>query len=294
MEFELEFNPEGEIEEINGVSSTGYVYPKKNDKIALIDADTIIFGACVQNEYMAEEDVGIGEVKFEERWYLNIDEAFNHALEKIKEILNYTGCKDFELHFTSGRESFRYLRVDSEYKANRLDSGTRTPAGLYELKELFCSTYPDKAFLWKEWEADDIVVFKKVNHYDDYILCAVDKDVLYTIPGIHFNYYSSKNYNIDMKFIEVDEFRAIRHHYIQTLTGDKGDNVIGLKGIGPAKAEKILANYTDTKVLWNKVVEAYEAAGRSEVDAIKNMRLVSMHQLVYNDNKEIEVKLWKM
>ena len=59
MEFELEFNQDGEVEEINGVSSTGYVYPKKNDKIALIDADTIIFGACVQNEYMVEEDVYI-------------------------------------------------------------------------------------------------------------------------------------------------------------------------------------------------------------------------------------------
>jgi len=179
MEFELEFNQDGEIEEINGVSSTGYIYPKKNDKIALIDADTIIFGACVQNEYMVEEDVGVGEVKFEEIWYLNIDNAFNHALEKIKEILNYTGCKDFELHFTSGRESFRYTRVDEEYKANRLDSDKRTPAGLYELKRLFCAEYEDKAFMWKEWEADDMVVFKKVNHYDDYILCAVDKDVLY-------------------------------------------------------------------------------------------------------------------
>ena len=152
----------------------------------------------------------------------------------------------------------------------------------------------DRAFMWTEWEADDIVVFKKREHPDDYILCAVDKDVLYTLPGRHFNYYSSMLHNIDMKFIEVDNYRAVRHHFIQTLMGDKGDNVIGLKGIGPAKAEKILMNYEDTKVLWTKVVEAYEAAGRSEIDAIKNMRLVSMHQLVYNEDGNIEVKLWKI
>lgn len=294
MEFELEFGDSNEVVDIQGVSSTGYVYPVKNDKIALIDADTIIFGACVQHEYMVEEDIGVGEVNFVETWHLNIENAYNHAMDKINEILKYTGCKDFELHFTVGRESFRYTRVDTEYKANRLTSDIRTPAGLYELKQLFCSNLPTKAFAWKEWEADDIVVFKKVNHSEDYILCAVDKDVLYTIEGEHFNYYSSAKYNIDMKFIQVDKKQAIRHHFIQTLMGDKGDNVIGLKGIGPAKAEKILGNYEDIEVLWNKVVEAYNAAGRSEVDAIKNMRLVSMHQLVYNDNKEIEVKLWKI
>lgn len=293
MEFELEFSTGEEVTDIN-VSSKGVVYPSKNDKVALIDADTVIFGACAQNEYCTEEDIGVGEVKFVEKWDINIEDAFQHAMDKITSILNYTGCKDFELHFTSGRESFRYTRVDPEYKANRLNSDKRTPVGLYQLKELFCIRFPEKSFIWKEWEADDIVVFKKVNHYDNYMLCAVDKDVLYTIPGTHFNYYSSTQHNIDMKFIEVDEFRAIRHHYIQTLMGDTGDNVIGLKGVGPKTAEKILSNYTDHKVLWNKVVEEYEAKGRGELEAIKNMRLVSMHQLVYNDNKEIEVRLWKM
>lgn len=292
MEFELDFG-DGEVIDIN-VSSKGVVYPPKNNKIALIDADTIVFGACVQNEYCTEEDIGVGEVKFVEKWDINIEDAFQHATDKITSILNYTGCKDFELHFTSGRDSFRYTRVDPEYKANRLNSDKRTPAGLSELKNLFTSRFPDKAFIWKEWEADDIVVFKKVNHYDDYILCAVDKDVLYTIPGTHFNYYSSTQHKIDMKFIEVDEFRATRHHYIQVLTGDTGDNVIGLKGVGPKTAEKILGKYYDHKTLWKKVVEEYELKGRGELEAIKNMRFVNMHQLVYNDNKEIEVRLWKM
>lgn len=294
MEFELEFSDDGSVQDLSGISSTGYIYPPKNDKIALIDADTIIFGACVQNEYLSEEDTGIGEVKFEEVWLLNTDNAYAHAMGKIEDILNYTGCKDFELHFTAGRNSFRYLKVDSEYKANRLDGDRRAPAGLYELKKLICDRNADKAFMWSDWEADDIVVFKKKEQPDDYILCAVDKDVLYTLPGKHFNYYSSMLHNIYMKFIEVDKYRAIRHHFIQTLMGDKGDNVIGLKGIGPAKAEKILMNYEDPKVLWTKVVEAYEAAGRSEIDAIKNMRLVSMHQLVYNEDGNIEVKLWKI
>ena len=64
-------------------------------------------------------------------------------------------CHDFELHFTVGRNSFRYTRVDEEYKANRV--GVRAPKGLYELKKLFVERNPDKAFMWSEFEADDVV-----------------------------------------------------------------------------------------------------------------------------------------
>lgn len=291
-EFELDFGSSEEVADIS-INSRGDILPPKNNKIALIDADTVIFAACVVCERMSEEDVGIGEVKFEEVWTIDLEEAFAHSLDTINTILSNTGCQDFELHFTSGRDSFRYKIVDEEYKANRMSSDTRVPKGLKELKELWCTRYPDKAFLWKDWEADDIVVFKKVQDYEKYIMCAVDKDVLYSVPGTHFNYYSSTRFNIKMKFYTVTEKEAIQHHYKQVLTGDTGDNVIGLKGVGPKTAEKILGTIIDTKILWNKVTQEYRNKGRDDIDAIKNMRLVNMHQLTYDENKNIIVKLWR-
>ena len=272
------------------LSSSGKVLPQKNDKIALIDADTIVFGACTVKEFVeavTEDDEG----NLVEIYDINLDEAYQHAVDKINDILTATGCQDFELHFTVGRKSFRYTRVDEEYKANRV--GGRAPKGLYELKKLFVERNPDKAFMWSEFEADDVVIVKKKNYVDKYILCAVDKDVLYCLPGTHFNYYSRADYNIEMKFITVEEDAAMKHLYFQVLMGDSGDNVIGLKGVGKVTANKLLAECTTAKECEDVVMKAYEDKGRCITDFIKNMRLISMHQLKELGDNQYEVHLWK-
>ena len=290
-----EFKEEtGPVVDLN-LGSSGKILASKQDKIALIDADTVIFAACVVCEYLEETDVGIGEVKWEEVYKIDLDEAYDAAMAKIQEILDLTGCSDFELHFTSGRESFRYTRVDEEYKANR--NGLRVPVGIKDLKEYFVDKFPTKAFNWTEFEADDVVVSKKLKFPELYELCAVDKDVRFAIVGKHFNYFKREDIGREMRYEEVEADTVLKHFYMQTLTGDKGDNVIGLSGIGPKKAEKILDGKNTHKELWEAVVEAYEAKGRCVTDAIKNMRLVNMYQVKFigdnpNENK-FEVVLWK-
>ena len=107
-----------------------------------------------------------------------------------------------------------------------------------------------------------------------------------------FNYYQSTKYKIDMKWIENTETEAMKRYYVQTLTGDTGDNVIGLKGVGPKTAEKLLAKCKNPKECWDVVVKTYDHHDRGIVDAITNMRLVDMRQLELIDEK-YEVKLWK-
>ncbi len=221
---------------------------------------------------------------------INLDEAKDHAMDKIQQILDNTGCEEWELHFTAGRTSFRYQVLES-YKSNR--KGGRPPAGIRDLRKLFKTEYPDKAFIWYEWEADDIVVSLKRDNPDKYILCAVDKDVVYALPGRHFNYYQSRKYNIDMKWIEVGELEAKKHHYMQVLTGDSTDGIIGLHGIGPKKAAKLLDGLTTGKEMWEAVENAYRNNKRDIVDALLNMRLISMYQLVYGTDNQYKVKLWR-
>ncbi len=60
---------------------------------------------------------------------------------------------------------------------------------------------------------------------------SIDKD-LDMIRGWHYNFIKDKKYFID-------DQQAIKHFYTQILTGDRVDNIIGLRGIGPKKAEKI-------------------------------------------------------
>lgn len=282
------------------------ILPPKNNKIALIDADTIIFATCTVLEYY--EALLPRDFYTEDEWGelvtdpgyseidncifgINLEEAKLHSDNRIKDILDATGCMDYELHFTSKRESFRYTLVDTKYKSGRTG---RTPFGIIELRDLFLKE--GKSTIHTKWEADDIVVALKRDNPDKYIMCAVDKDLLYSLPGEHFNYYQSTKYKIPMKWIEVDELTALKHHYMQVLTGDASDSVIGLDGIGPKGAEKILKGLTTKEEMWDAVVNAYKTnkkGVRTEMDAILNMRLVNMHQLVLNDNNEYEVKLWR-
>jgi len=303
----MQLDDDEEIVDIT-IDNKGVKLPKTGSKIGLIDADTIIYASCSMLTYTEEllpmdmytdkelEDIHNDPGYIEELGVvdgIDLEDAFRHSMEKIDYILGRTGCKDFELHFTIGRKSFPYTMVSKEYKANRtqLSQEDRPPYGIRLLKNLFLERFPGKVFLNDLWEADHIVVCKKRDEYDKYELIAVDKDVLKAIPGKMFNYYQSIKYNIDMKWIENTVEEARKRYYVQTLTGDAGDNVIGLKGVGPKTAEKTLANCETLIECWTAVLAMYVKKGRDEIDAITNMRLVDMKQLKLVDG-EYKVALW--
>lgn len=256
-----------------------YPVAPKNDKIALIDADTVAFAACSVCEYQYF-DIDSGE----DKWGINMDDALNHALEKVQQILDSTGCCDAELHFTSGM-NFRYT-VDPSYKANR--TGMRRPEGLNELKALLLTEY--EGTISTDWEADDIVAYKKKAEPEKYIMCAIDKDILYSVPGRHFNYYSkleAKNGPILPHFLEVDDYSALQYNYKQAIIGDSTDGIKGVPGLGKAKVEKLFKDGMSEKEMWETVVKAFKGAGLSIVDAMVTMQLVSVHQLVEKDGKVV-------
>jgi len=293
------------IADIN-LSRGGEVLPPKTNKTLLVDADTIVFSACLNctivEELLPEEfytDEEWAEILLDPtfdgesntRKFVYEDDVDAYINDKLAYMMEQTGTTRYELHFTGNkRNSFRYTQLDSMYKANR-KSG-QTPAGLHATKLRWVLNNPN-VFIWDEWEADDICVALKRDNPDKYILAAVDKDVIYSLPGKHWNYYTSAKYYINMKWIEVSKLEAMRHHYLQTLTGDSGDNIPGLSGIGPKKALKILGDCEDHICMWEKVVAAYEAAGKSVIDAIVTMRLVSMHQLHKDKDGNYRLNLWK-
>ena len=59
--------------------------------------------------------------------------------------------------------------------------------------------------------------------------------------------------------------------YTQILTGDTADNIIGLYGIGPVKAKKILAGAETEQELFDRCVAQYDG----DVDkVVQNARLL--------------------
>ena len=265
----------------------GKVLAQATDKIALIDADTLAYTSCLNaqqqeallgDEFYTQEE--LEEIYSDPNydadnaciWTINLDMAYQTALDKLQKIFDKTGCREAELHFSAGKENFRF-DVCTSYKANRTG---RAPTGLAELKQMLCDNFTHTVST--KWEADDIVVYKKKQEPEKYVLVAVDKDLIYSLEGQHFNYYESAIYNIDMKWVDVDADTAMKWPYIQALIGDTVDNIKGVKGIGKAKAPKILAACKTELQCWEAVVAEYEKAGMGMMEAVQTMQLVSMNQ----------------
>jgi hypothetical protein len=90
---------------------------------------------------------------------------------------------------------------------------------------------------------------------DTYTLVGVDKDLL-QIPGWHFN--PSKDLE---KY--VNDFDAYYSFCTQLLTGDRTDNIPGLVGVGPKKAEKTLKDAKTKEELLQTVFEKYQECGHT-------------------------------
>lgn len=275
-----DFN-EGDFKDIS-LGEFCEVLPPKNDKIALIDADTLVYTAALAAESRVE--LGPKESYNDDEWNKildnpsydegdnsiyesNIDTIVKFAKEKLKKILDLTGCQKYELHFTYGKDSFRY-KLYPEYKMNR--KYIRRPMYLVEAKDWFVEH--DCGFKHTEIEADDAVVWLKRNYPEKYILCCVDKDVYNAVEGTHFNYYESGHFNKNMHWVVTLKEDADMWPYMQAIIGDKSDNIIGLHGIGPAKVKNIITRGGDNH---QQLLDAFERVGRSQQEALLNLALVT-------------------
>jgi len=279
-----------EVKELN-FDVTGNLVDK-TDKILLIDFDTMIYTACLQCEreeillpksfYTKEEweniinnptydsdNNSIREIDYEE-----VDELIQ---DKLNYVMDRTGTSCYEAHLTLGQDNFRY-DVYPKYKANRVKN--RTPAGLSETKRRWIEKEP-YVYGHKEIEADDAVVAKYRAYPDRYILCAMDKDVLYSVEGKHFNYYVSLKYDIDMRWVEVSKEQVERHKYMQCLIGDTVDNIKGCKGIGKKRALKLLDSVTPDKY-FEVTLKTFLEKGHTEEYFIQMLNLVDMSVTKYS------------
>jgi hypothetical protein len=101
-------------------------------------------------------------------------------------------------------------------------------------------------------EADDVL---GILQDDESTIVTLDKD-LDMIPGKHYNFVQDRHYTINRT-------EAYYNFCKQVLTGDSSDNIPGLKGIGPVKADNILKwAGRDKKRMFTRVWLAYKAAGK--------------------------------
>lgn len=182
-------------------------------RVALIDMDITAYGAAHLADKVGE---GLG------KGYIN--KVFRKVL-RITEADAYIGF----LTHNSREDNFRKdIATIMEYKGHR----TERPEKLAQMRD-YCVTKWG-AHIVTGMEADDAIGLQS-EIQEDYVICSVDKD-LRTIAGKHLIMHRSK----DWEFIEISPYKALLNFYRQLLTGDSGDNIPGIKGIGPVKSFNLL------------------------------------------------------
>lgn len=169
------------------------------------------------------------------------------------------------------QSNFRYeIAKTRPYKGNRKK---RKPRHYAAIREYLVDV--QKAELVTGQEADDALGIAQANaEKDTTVICTIDKD-LDMIPGWHFNFVKN------IKYYTTDE-EANRWFYTQLLQGDSTDNIQGVEGIGPVKANKLLDGARSPKDYYNIALEAYD--NNEEL-------LTEMARLVWIRRKEEE--LWQ-
>lgn len=190
---------------------------------ALIDADNVAFACAASAEDF--DNPGI---------------ACSRASEMLDRILQDTGADSYEL-WLSGPRNFRY-KVYPEYKANRLDS--YRPKWEKETKQFLVDNWQAN---WTDGiEGDDILGIRQTEcgySLESSIICHIDKDIN-QIPGWHYNWELNrlgKTIREKRQYLVTFE-EALYNFYYQLLVGDPTDNIKGVSGIGPKKAEAILGS----------------------------------------------------
>ena len=197
------------------------------------------------------------------------DYSYKEAEDKVDELMDYIISDTIEFPFPSkddfqtyltGKTNFRFdIAKSHPYKGNRKD--VEKPKHLASARQHMMNKYD--AVVSENEEADDLIAKAAAALDYNCVVASIDKDML-QLPCWHFNFGRNE-------WTKVEPFEGLKFVYHQMLTGDRADNIIGLQGIGPKKADKLLQDCHTEEDLWTTVLKAYD--GDTE-RLVENARLL--------------------
>jgi 5'-3' exonuclease len=195
---------------------------------ALIDGDILVYRIGFASE---EEPESI---------------ALARCSEFIEDMLLYNDFNEYQGYLT-GKKNFRNeIAVTAPYKGNRKAA---KPKHYDRLRDYMLKTW--NFIMIEDQEADDAIGIAAYKHQvGEYCICSIDKD-LDMLRGDHYNFVKDE-------FYFIEEEQGIKNFYKQMLMGDRVDNIIGIKGIGAVKAERLLKECKDEQEMYLAVLEAYK------------------------------------
>ena len=224
---------------------------------ALIDADILVYRcgfAAEKNKYILTslnnpirhefqykkeldafvKDNGLDMDQFIVEKQKNV-EPLGFALQNVKTvivaIMDRLGAADYTMYLTGGINFRDAIAITKPYKGNR--DPDHKPIYYQEIRDYLVDTW--KAVVTDGIEADDViadVARMPAGCGNPLVIVSTDKD-LDQIAGDHYNWVKDEVYH-------VDAYTASRNMWLRVLTGDPTDNIQGIPGMGPKKAEKYL------------------------------------------------------
>lgn len=245
--------------------------------VLLIDGDQYLYKACAACE---------SETRWDDENHVlasNEVEAWDTVQASLRKIFTHFGTQEHVLAFT-GSAYFRRDFVDPSYKMNR--AGQRKPLCFASVKQRIFDNF--KCVVFEGLEADDVMGILATKPGDTHrIIVARDKD-MQTIPGKLWD---------GSRFYNVTETQADYFHLYQTLVGDSSDGYKGCPGIGPKKAEQLLLDAACVgdnlpRQRWSAVKKAFEKAGLTPDDALRQARLARILRWSDWDSVKKQPILW--
>lgn len=246
----------------------------------LIDGDGILYRcgfAVEKTKYLVVDDSGKpqyfdnakdAQAEFDptsyEIWSRKQLEPIENALYLVNNIMDkltgkYRGYEP-EVWLTPSVGNFRdRLAVTHKYKGNR--EFTQRPKYYKEIVEYLSKNYGAR-FAHGQEADDELGIGATADPAS--IIVSYDKD-LRQVPGKHYDWVKEEEFNVNKK-------EGTLCFYGQVLAGDTTDNIYGLRGVGPAKASKMLADCASSRDCWEVVLRAYRDQ-ESEDRALENARL---------------------
>lgn len=218
------------------------------DNLVLVDGDIVVYR--------------VGFASDGSDWRIcksRVDKMLTDILENTKSGVMFG-------YLTEGTNNYRNkIAVTLPYKGNR---PAKKPFHYDEIR-LYLAEYHGFE-MHKTQEADDAIgiAHAELTNWqiaEPVIIASIDKD-LRMIPGRHYNIMTG-----EVDLVPIAEAR--KNFYRQVLTGDRTDNIQGLKGIGPVKANNIL-NSGANLTIPNRVSRAYQ-------DQAASHRLMETAELIW-------------
>lgn len=199
--------------------------------LAIIDGDVLLYTSMWGSASLEE-----GKEKFE---------------SNFNDILNSLFTKDYVMALGGPNNFRRDLYKDYKMSNSRVKSKSHKPVWFNDLKSWVIQSY-EGAILTENCEADDMLrvwALEADNANINRCVVTVDKD-LNCISGSHYNPRTKTIY-------QISEKDASCFYWKQLLMGDPVDNIPGIPGIGPKKAEKILEGLSGNNEYKVAVCNAY-------------------------------------